>query len=136
MDLEFYATIVISLLGFTDIVHIKNPILDDFPKGDPMFWNIFKPKVTGEQIKKVVDPLLAEMEERVNWLQSMQKLDVKDGDIVVLRHPGILSKVGIDNLKGAVQKMIKEYGFNIHVMVLEKGTEIGILRKQTEGEIT
>lgn len=97
-----------------------------------MFWNIFKSKVTNEQIKKVVDPLLAEMEERVNWLQSMQKLDVKDGDIIILRHPRVLSKDSTDGLKSAVQKMIKEYGYNVHVMVFEEDMKVGILSKQKE----
>lgn len=97
-----------------------------------MFWNIFRSKITEEQIKKVIDPLLAEMKERVNWLQSMQKLEVKDGDIVVLRHPGKLSKTTIDAIKSAVQAMIKEYGFNVHVMVFEEGMKIGVLSKQIE----
>ncbi len=97
-----------------------------------MFWNLFKPKITDEQIKKVVDPLLAEMEERVNWLQSMQKLEVKDGDIVVLRHPGILSNTCIVNLRDTVQEIIKKFGFNVHVMVFEEGVEIGVLGTQKE----
>lgn len=97
-----------------------------------MLWNLFKSKITDEQIKKVVHPLLAEMEERVNWLQSMQKLEIKNGDIVVIRHPGILKKEAIDNLKFTIQAMIKKYGFDVHVMVFEEGLEIGVLRKQIE----
>ena len=62
-------------------------------------FNIFRPKVTDEQVREVIKPMLADMEERVNWLQSMQKLDVKDGDIVVLRHPGCFSSYAAEQLK-------------------------------------
>ena len=92
-------------------------------------FNIFKPKVTDEQVMEVIKPMLAEMEERVNWLQSMQKLDVKDGDIVVLRHPGVLAKDSAKKLKKFVRKIVKGHGFDVHVMVFEEGMEIGVLRK-------
>lgn len=95
-----------------------------------MFWNIFKPKVTDEQIKKVVNPLLTEMEERVNWLQSMQKLEVKDGDIIVLRYPRVMSKETGERLCASIKEIIKGFGFNVKGMVLEEGMDIGVLRKE------
>ena len=95
-------------------------------------FNIFKPKVTDEQVMEVIKPMLAEMEERVNWLQSMQKLDVKDGDIVVLRHPGVLSKDSAKKLKKFVRKIVKGHGFDVHAMVLEEGMEIGVLRQESK----
>ena len=92
-------------------------------------FNIFRPEVTDEQVREVIKPMLADMEERVNWLQSMQKLDVKDGDIVVLRHPGVLSKDSAKKLKKFVRKIVKGHGFDVHVMVFEEGMEIGVLTK-------
>jgi len=95
-----------------------------------MFWNIFKPRITDEQIKKVVDPLLAKMEERVTFLQSMQKLDVKDGDVIVLRHPYQLSKTCSKNLQDGIEESIKKFGFNVRIIVLEEGMDIGVLTKK------
>ena len=90
-----------------------------------MFRNIFKKgSMNVEEIRK-----LEKSQEQIDFLQSMQKLDIKDGDIIVLHHPGKLSKVDIDALKSTVQVMIKEYGFNTHVMVFEEGVKIGVLRK-------
>lgn len=103
-------------------------------KGVIMFWNIFKSRITDEQIKKIINPLLAEMEKRVNFLQSMQKLDVKDGDIIVLRHPQRLSAIAHDNLKVSIEKSIKHFGLNIRVLVLEENMDIGVLRKNNVRE--
>jgi len=51
-----------------------------------MFWNIFKPRITDEQIKRVIDPLLAEMdvgilrkEECCGGLDLSLKLDITVG---------------------------------------------------------
>ncbi|MFA5458387.1 MAG: hypothetical protein WC261_12235 [Synergistaceae bacterium] len=93
-------------------------------------FKIFKPKVTDDQVREVVKPMLAEMEKRVNWLQSMQKLDVKDGDIVVLRCRQKLSTETYKHLKAALQEIIKGFGFDVHVMLLEDGMEIGAVRKE------
>jgi hypothetical protein len=86
--------------------------------------NIFK-KLINNQVKNIINPLLKEMEERVNFLQSMQKLEIKDGDIIVLRHPRYLKNA--NQLKEIVEEIMKNYSYNIHVMVLEEGMEIGVL---------
>jgi hypothetical protein len=66
----------------------------------------------------------------IDCIQSMQKLDVKDGDTVVLTYPGKLTRDTYENVKEAVEKIIKEFGFNVHVMILEEGMQIGLLRKE------
>lgn len=66
----------------------------------------------------------------INYLKSMQKLDVKDGDTVVLTYPGKLNKETYAALKAAVEKIIKDFGFTVHVMILEEGMQIGLLRKE------
>ncbi|MBW2645110.1 MAG: hypothetical protein JRE23_02825 [Deltaproteobacteria bacterium] len=93
-------------------------------------FNFLRPRVSNEQVKEVIEPMLSEMEQSVNWLQSMQKLDVKDGDIVVLRYGGKLSDVGRINIKNAVRGTIKDYGYDVKVMVLEDGMEIGTLSRE------
>jgi hypothetical protein len=101
----------------------KNPV-----KSNKAHWKKQKSMAIGE----VVRPMLAEMEERISWLQSMQKLDMKDGDIVVLRHPLVLSKEAIKNICTTVKEIIKESGFNVKVMFLEEGLDIGVLRKEKQ----
>ncbi|MCE5211994.1 MAG: hypothetical protein LLG40_10605 [Deltaproteobacteria bacterium] len=89
-----------------------------------MFWNLFK-----KRIKKEVDNAVSE-NMNIQFLKNMQKLEVKDGDIVVMKSPYKLSQSVADNLRAAVQELIKDYGFNVHVMVLEQDMEIGILTKE------
>lgn len=73
---------------------------------------------------------LVDESKHVDYLQSMQKLDVKSGDVIVLRYQYKFSKETHDNIKAALEEIIKEYGFNgVHVMILEEGMEIGVLRK-------
>ena len=93
-------------------------------------FNIFRSKVTDNQVREVIKPMLAEMEERVNWLQSMQKLDVKDGDIVIFRYPHVMRYDAHKNLRDALKETLKNFGYDVHVMVLEDGLEIGVLRKE------
>ena len=70
------------------------------------------------------------MSDRIDFLESMQKLDVKDGDIIVLRYGAKLSKETSTNLRDAIQEIIKGFGFNVKAMILEDGMDIGILRKK------
>ena len=66
----------------------------------------------------------------VDWLQSMQKLDIKDGDTVVLKCGVKLSPPAYKNIKEAVQEILKGFGFDVHVMLFEDGMDIGVLRKE------
>ena len=68
----------------------------------------------------------------IKFLQSMQKLEIKEGDIVILRHPYKLSEQATANLKTSIEKVIRSGGFNVKVMVLEEGMDIGILSKEGE----
>jgi argonaute-like protein implicated in RNA metabolism and viral defense len=70
------------------------------------------------------------VDEKIDYLESMQKLEVKDGDILVLRHTGILSPAGADGIRYAVKKIIKDSGFDVKVLILEEGMKIGVLRKE------
>jgi len=68
---------------------------------------------------------------KAEYLHAMQRLDVKDGDVIVLRTEHLLSKATADNVCATVKDVLGEYGFNVHVMCLDGGAEIGILRKET-----
>lgn len=95
-----------------------------------MFWNLFKSSkdINGELDKKVKENM-NRWQNDINFLQSMQKLELKEGDIIVLRHPYKLSEETIVNLKSQIQLIIKSAGFNVKIMVLEEGMDIGVLRK-------
>ena len=82
-----------------------------------MFWSIFKKKSAKDA---EVHP--------VEYLESMQKLDVKDGDILILKHPGPLSAQAYTSLKNCIEDAIERFGFKVHVMILEEGMGIGVLR--------
>ena len=90
-----------------------------------MFKKWFKKFVTRQEVDEKISEALG-----VKWLQSMQKLDVKDGDIVVIRHPNILSADAFNHYRGAVKEILKKYRYDVNVMIFEEGAEIGILRKQ------
>jgi hypothetical protein len=66
----------------------------------------------------------------VDWFQSMQKLDMKDGDVVVLKCAMKLSPSTYKSIKEAVQEMLKGFGFDVYVIPLEDGMDIGVLRKE------
>jgi hypothetical protein len=76
-----------------------------------------------------------EVEEKINealgvkWLQSMQRLDVKNGDIIVIRYPGVLSTNAKTYFRESVRDILKDYGYDVRVMIFEEGSEIGILRR-------
>lgn len=96
-----------------------------------MFWNIFKSaqdmnKDLDKKIKEIVKP----WQDDIVFLESMQKLEVKDGDIIVLHPPYKLSRETTIMLQNAIEATIRSGGFNTKVMVLEDGMDIGILRKE------
>ena len=82
------------------------------PNGEWVLW---------EDVNKADEP--------VCFLESMQKLEVKDGDIVVLKHSIALSHDSQIKLRDVFKKIIKTFGCDVHVMLLEEGMEIGVLTK-------
>ena len=89
----------------------------------------------GEQDKVMTEDPEGEWGKYIDWLQSMQKLDVKDGDVVVLKYTMTLSPSAYKHLKEGVQEMLKGFGFDIHVILIEDGMEIGLLRKEGDSPI-
>ena len=98
-----------------------------------MFWDFLKKE---KKINEIVDLRMAEIMVKVDmdfkFLQSMQRLDIKDGDIIALRYPGVLSETAHERLKTTFQKVIKDFGYDVKILVLEEGLEIETLRKDEQ----
>ncbi len=63
----------------------------------------------------------------IEFLENMGKLDLEDGDIVVLKSKRVLSEDDYMRMKGIVMDCLKTTGKKVKVLVLEE-TEIGIIR--------
>lgn len=83
-----------------------------------MFKNYFKKK-----IEKAVNENM-----EITMLQSMQKLDIKDGDVIVFKHPYKINHQTFENIRCVVNSLLNKFGLNIDVIILEKGMDIGVLR--------
>ena len=70
------------------------------------------------------------MVDEIDFIQSMQRLDIKDGDILVLKTKSILSEHAISNLKNSIELAINIIGFKVKCLVLEDDMDIGVLRKE------
>ena len=96
----------------------------------------FFKKSKHEKINEIVDLRMAEIMTKVDmdfkFLQSMQKLEIKDGDIIVLKYPGVLSETASKALKRAFHDMMNSFGYKIHIIVLEENMDIGVLQKKIE----
>ena len=92
-------------------------------------------KMFEEEGKKLIEDKI-DQSFRVRFLEGMQKLEVKDGDTVVITTPFALSAQTRKNLGEAIKQQIKNFGYNVNVMLLEEGMKIGVLTKMgcLEGE--
>lgn len=74
---------------------------------------------------------IKEGEEEIDLLCHMQKLEIKDGDIIVVFVSVELSESAGKNLADLVKRAIQNAGHNnVSVMVLEEGMSIGVLSKK------
>ena len=63
------------------------------------------------------------------YLKTMQKLEIKDGDILVFKFPYKVNSGVLINFSRHVKEKIKELGYDIEIIILEEGIDVGILRK-------
>jgi len=77
-----------------------------------------------QEIRKIAKEELASF--KLN--ESIQKLDIKDGDILAVFYEGYLSKELHDNLCKSLKEILKRFGLNINVLIFEGGMKVGILR--------
>lgn len=66
--------------------------------------------------------------DEIEFVKNMQVLEIKPGDLIVLRHPMRLSSHAHQQLTDTLRKILDEQGFNNRIVVLEEGMEIGIIR--------
>lgn len=86
--------------------------------------NWFK-KLSKNLLKKISD---------VIWLKKMQKLEIKDGDVLVIWHSGKLSAMDYTNITMAYRMKLSEYGYKVNVLILDNAMEIGVLTKGVKGK--
>ena len=66
----------------------------------------------------------------VEIIESFGKLEINDGDVVVLKTDRKLSMAAHEQVKNSFADDFEKWGFkNIRIMILEDGLDIGILRK-------
>lgn len=66
----------------------------------------------------------------IKWIQSMHKLEVRNGDLIVVRHPAHLGIETCLNLRTAIREIFMKNGFDIKVVMFDEGMDIGILRRE------
>jgi len=100
-------------------------------------WFMCLPSVAQDidaRIKKALEKAKKDsLRQDLAFIQSMQKLEIKDGDIVVIKHPMSLSPAVRKRMAACLQPTIKDFGFNIHVVVLDEGMDIGVLTRDVPG---
>jgi F420-0:gamma-glutamyl ligase-like protein len=84
-----------------------------------------------EGIRKIVEEEIGK-NINIKMLQSMQKLDVKDGDIVVISYPERLTPETMVNIRNAIEGVVRESGRKVSVMVMDSNASIGVLSKREE----
>lgn len=74
-----------------------------------------------------------ELEKNTQFIQSARRLDIKDGDLIVLKHPGRLSASTVIRLTNSIEEIFKNWGHkNFHFILLEEGMDIGVFRKKAD----
>ena len=63
-------------------------------------------------------------EAEIRWLGDLQRVELKPGDLLVLKHPARLSAVAAQRLSEKLREVLPA---GTHVAVLEEGLEIGVL---------
>lgn len=71
------------------------------------------------------------MPEEIDFIEHMQKLEVKDGDVLIFKSKTRLGSDDRANIKKMMQSIIDKIDADIIAMVLEEECDIGILRKDT-----
>ena len=96
-----------------------------------MFWNWFQRPLSKSEIdtriEEVVNPIRDALP--VRFLEDMQRLEVKDGDVIVLRHPMRLSADDIVRLQTFFGDILDSASYKLKVLVLDEGMGIGVLGK-------
>jgi hypothetical protein len=79
-----------------------------------------------EKIREIVKSELANSKFRT---ETMQKLDIRDGDALAIFYEGEISKEMKNNLSKVLKEIFGELGLNIHPIIFEEGMRVGVLHK-------
>jgi hypothetical protein len=79
-----------------------------------------------EKIREIVKSELVNSKFRI---ENMQKMEIKEGDIVAVFYEGLISKEMKDNLSKALKEVFDDLSLKIHPIIFEDGMRIGILHK-------
>jgi hypothetical protein len=63
-------------------------------------------------------------------LSDVERLVVKDGDILVFRHPRTLSCEAMGRIREYVGEKLRGRGIDVEVFILEEGMDVGVISKQ------
>jgi len=63
-----------------------------------------------------------------------QRLDLKDGDILVLMHPGRLSESSVKRIKEDVLGILKRKDYKVDTVVLEEGMRFSIIGRAKDNQ--
>jgi len=75
--------------------------------------------------------------EKVDFIESFGKLEVKEGDIIILKSPESLSPRVFSGLKDQLKMLTDKLNLkNVQVAILDNGMDIGILRKYQEEDVS
>lgn len=70
--------------------------------------------------------------EEIKFIKSMETLNIKDGDILVVKVDGKISPQVHHNLIEAIKQTLPEIMKDMKVFVLEEGIDLGVVRKEAE----
>lgn len=92
-----------------------------------MIYRLFKKWIDAEVDRRVCEN--TEME----CLKSLKKLEVEDGDIVIVEYPDVLKSETYLNLLKALKSLISAYGVDVNVMIVENGMKLSASSKEDTG---
>lgn len=71
----------------------------------------------------------AEQVKPIDFFKSMGKLEIKDGDIIILKNSRRLSSESIIKIKERMEELISN-NYNNEIIILDEGIDIGVIGKQ------
>ncbi len=72
------------------------------------------------------------MTNEIEFIEHMQKLELKDGDLIVIKSSMRLSQAGHANIVNSMKIATDTLGIQVQTVILEEGMDIGVLRKAAE----
>ncbi len=96
-----------------------------------MNWRFWQKKWVLPTYKPQRNKFIKDKVPDIDFIQHMQKLELKDGDALVLKIERGLSQDKLKHIKDMITRLFKELKITgCRALILEKGMEIGVLRKE------